>query len=277
MLVKVTFVKIGYIATTTVIDALLDERSGRKDLQMRVVSSSVSMEEDASIEVAKIAAGVPSDLYVVVSPNAAMPGPTKAREALRATGKPIIVVSDEPSRKTLKENPVEGLGFIIVTNDPMIGAKQSFLDPVEMALFNSDAIKVLAVTGSFRIIQQELDKVIEQLGKGEKPTLPQVVIEKEAALAAAHISNPYAQGKAIAAFEAARRVATLSTEGTFKIEEPERYLPILAAAHELIRLAAKTADEAREVEKANDTAVRLAHFSKGETRKKTKLSDKFEK
>jgi len=276
-LVKVTFVKIGYIATTTVIDALLDERSGRKDLQMRVVSSSVSMEEDASIEVAKIAAGIPSDLYVVVSPNAAMPGPTKAREALRATGKPIIVVSDEPSRKTLKENPVEGLGYIIVTNDPMIGAKQSFLDPVEMAIFNSDAIKVLAVTGSFRIIQQELDKVIEQLGNGEKPTLPQVVIEKEAALAAAHISNPYAQGKAIAAFEAARRVATLSTEGTFKIEEPERYLPILAAAHELIRLAAKTADEAREVEKANDTAVRLAHFSKGETRKKTKLNDKFEK
>jgi methylenetetrahydromethanopterin dehydrogenase len=277
MLVKVTFVKIGYIATTTIIDALLDERSGRKDLQMRVVSSSVSMEEDASVDVAKMAAGIQSDLYVVVSPNAAMPGPTKAREALRATGKPIIVVSDEPSRKTLRENPVEGLGYIVVTNDSMIGAKQSFLDPVEMALFNSDAIKVLAVTGSFRIVQQELDKVIDQIGKGEKPTLPQVVIEKEAALAAAQISNPYAQGKAIAAFEASRRVATLSTEGTFKIEEPERYLPILAAAHELLRLAAKAADEAREVEKANDTAVRLAHFSKGETRKKTKLSDKFEK
>jgi methylenetetrahydromethanopterin dehydrogenase len=277
MLVKVTFVKIGYIATTTIIDALLDERSGRKDLQMRVVSSSTSMEEDASVDVAKIAAGIPSDLYVVVSPNAAMPGPTKAREALRATGKPIIIVSDEPSRKTLKDNPAEGVGYIVVTNDPMIGAKQSFLDPVEMALFNSDAIKILAVTGSFRIIQQELDKVIEQLGKGEKPALPQVIIEKEAALAAAHISNPYAQGKAIAAFEASRRVAALSTEGTFKVEEPERYLPILAAAHELLRTAAKTADEAREVEKANDTAVRFAHFSKGETRKKTKLSDKFEK
>ncbi len=276
-MVKVTFVKIGYIATTTLIDALLDERSGRKDLQMRVVSSSVSMEEDAAIEVAKIAAGIPSDLYVVVSPNAAMPGPTKAREVLRAVGKPIIVVSDEPSRKTLKENPVEGVGYIVVTNDPMIGAKQSFLDPVEMALFNADAIKVLAVTGSFRIVQQELDKVIEQIGKGEKPMLPQVIIEKEAALAAAQISNPYAQGKAMAAFEASRRVANLSTEGTYKVEEPERYLPILAAAHEMLRQAAKTADEVREVEKANDTATRLAHFSKGETRKKTKLCDKFEK
>jgi methylenetetrahydromethanopterin dehydrogenase len=81
----------------------------------------------------------------------------------------------------------------------------------------------------------------------------------------------------MAAFEAARRVANLSTEGTFKVEEPERYLPILAAAHELLRQAARTADEAREMEKANDTAARLAHFSKGETRKKTKLGDKFEK
>jgi methylenetetrahydromethanopterin dehydrogenase len=159
----------------------------------------------------------------------------------------------------------------------MIGAKQSFLDPVEMALFNADAIRVLAVTGSFRLIQQEIDKVIEQIGKGEKPILPQVVVEKENALAAAHITNPYAQGKAIAAFEAARRVANLSTEGTFKVDEPERYLPILAAAHELLRQSAKTADEAREIEKANDTAARLSHFSKGETRKKTKLGDKFEK
>ncbi len=276
-MVKVTFVKIGYIATTTLVDALLDERSGRKDLQMRVVSSSVSMEEDASVEVAKMAAGIPSDLYVVVSPNAAMPGPTKARETLRATGKPIIVISDDPSRKSLKENPVEGIGYIVVSNDPMIGAKQSFLDPVEMALFNADAIRVLAVTGSFRIVQQELDKVVEQINRGEKPVLPQVVIEKESALAAAQITNPYAQGKAMAAFESSRRVAALSTEGTFKIEEPERYLPVLAAAHELLRQAAKTADEAREMEKANDTVARLSHFSKGETRKKVKLGDKFEK
>jgi methylenetetrahydromethanopterin dehydrogenase len=276
-LVKVTFVKIGYIATTTLVDVLLDERSGRKDLQMRIVSSSVSMEEDASIDVAKIATGIPSDLYVVISPNAAMPGPTKARELLHGTGKPVIIISDEPSRKVLKENPVEGVGYIVVTNDPMIGAKQAFLDPVEMALFNADAIRVLATTGSFRVIQRELDKVIEQIEKGEKPTLPQIVIEKENALAAAQITNPYAQGKVIAAFEAARRVANLSTEGTFKIEEPERYLPILAAAHELLRQAAKTADEAREIEKTNDTANRLAHFSNGESRKKTKLGDKYDK
>ena len=49
------------------------------------------------------------------------------------------------------------------------------------------------------------------------------------------------------------------------------------AAHEAARQAAKLADEAREIEKANDSAVRLAHFSKGNRRRKTGLFDKFDK
>ncbi|MBN1682906.1 F420-dependent methylenetetrahydromethanopterin dehydrogenase [Candidatus Bathyarchaeota archaeon] len=275
MMVKVTFVKIGFIATTNLVDALLDERASRKDLTMRVISSSVKMDEEDAIEVAKIATTISTDLFVLVSPNASLPGPKKAREILSGTGKPLIVISDDPSKKNLRENANENLGYIVVSADPMIGAKQSFLDPIEMALFNSDAIKVLAVTGSFRIIQTEIDKVINQIKKNEKLILPNIVIEKENALAASMITNPYAQGKIIAAFEAARRVANLSTEGTFKIEEPEKYLPILAAAHELMRQAAILADEAREIEKINDAAVRIAHFSKGETRKKIKLSDKY--
>jgi methylenetetrahydromethanopterin dehydrogenase len=274
-MVKVTFVKIGFIATTNLIDALLDERASRKDLTLRVVSSSVKMDEEDALDAAKIALTVPTDLYVIVSPNASLPGPVKARELLFSTGKPVIVVSDDPSRKNLKESANEKLGYIVVTADSMIGAKQAFLDPVEMALFNSDVIKVLAVTGAFRIIQAELDKVIEQIKNNETLKLPQIVIEKENSLAASLVTNPYAQGKVIAAFEAARRVANLSTEGTFKIEEPERYLPILSAAHELMRQAAILADEAREVEKANDTASRVAHFSKGETRKKIKLNEKY--
>ncbi len=276
-MVKVTFVKIGYIATTTLIDALLDERAGRKDLTLRVVSSSVKMDEDDAMDAAKMAAAVQSDLYVIISPNASLPGPVKAREALRATGTPVIIVSDEPSRKGLKENCPADSGYICITCDPMIGAKQAFLDPVEMALFNADAIRVLAVTGAFRIVQQELDKVIEQIAKGEKPTLPRVVIDKENAIAAAMISNPYARGKAMAAFEASRQVAKLSTEGTFKLEEPDQYLPVLAAAHELMRSAAILADEARELEKGNDTSARVAHFNSGASRKKIKLEDKFEK
>ncbi|HUS79323.1 MAG TPA: F420-dependent methylenetetrahydromethanopterin dehydrogenase, partial [Patescibacteria group bacterium] len=38
-MVNVTFLKIGYIGTTTLIEALLDERANRKDISVRVISS----------------------------------------------------------------------------------------------------------------------------------------------------------------------------------------------------------------------------------------------
>ncbi len=276
-MVKVTFLKIGYIGATTLIDALLDERASRKGLSVRVISSGCKMEEGEAVDAAKLAASVPSDLYVVVSPSAGLLGPTAAREVLKETGKPVIVVSDEPSRKIAKKLAEQGFGYIIVYADSMIGARRAFLDPVEMALFNSDVIRVLAVTGVLRLIHTELDRVIAQLERGEKPELPQILVKKEEALAQSGLENPYAYAKAMASFEAARRVAALSTEGCFKVQERERYLPIVAAAHELMRQAALMADEAREVEKANDSVTRVVHFSKGTLRRKTKLLGKFEK
>jgi len=162
-MVTVTFLKIGYIGTTTLVEALLDERAARKDLTMRVVGSGVNMDDSEAEEVANIACNIPSDLYVVVSPNAGLSGPKKAREILKNTEKPIIVISDEPSRKAARELPEEGIGYIVIYGDPMIGAKQQFLDPVEMAVFNSDVIKVLAVSGSLRAVQQELDRVVEEI------------------------------------------------------------------------------------------------------------------
>lgn len=276
-LIRVTFVKIGYIATTTLIDALLDERGSRKNLTTRVVSSGVKMDDEEAVAVAEIAAGIPSDLYVVVTPNAALSGPTKARGVLKKTGKPIIAVSDEPSRKAMRSLPEKGMGYIVVYGDPMIGAKQQFLDPVEMALFNADAIRVLAVTGAFRLLHSELDRVINDLDAGKSPELPQLVIDKETALAASGIENPYAYGKAMAAYEASRHVANLSVEGTYRVKEKERYLPILTASHELMREAALLADQAREIEKYNDSASRVAHFSKGDLRSKTKLQDNYSK
>jgi methylenetetrahydromethanopterin dehydrogenase len=276
-MVKVTFLKIGYIGTTPLIDALLDERASRKGLSVKVISSGCKMVEEEAVEAAEIAAKAPTDLYVMVSPNVGLPGPAKARAVLKETGTPIIVISDEPSRKAAKKLPEEGIGYIVIYADSMIGAKRAFLDPVEMALFNSDVIRVLAITGVFRLIHTEIDKVIEQIENGEKPELPQVIVNKERALAYGGFENPYAHAKAMASFEAARRVANLSTEGCFKIEERERYIPIVAAAHELMRQAAIMADEAREVEKVNDSVERVVHFRKGDLRKKTKLLSKFEK
>jgi methylenetetrahydromethanopterin dehydrogenase len=42
-------------------------------------------------------------------------------------------------------------------------------------------------------------------------------------------------------------------------------------------MAAKLADEAREIEKGNDTVVRLAHYRKGDLRRRVKLMDEPEK
>ena len=276
-MIKLTFVKIGYIGATTLIDALLDERASRKNISVRVVSSGCKMDENEALEVAKLAASIPSDLYVVVSPNAALPGPLAVREALKETGKSIIVISDEPSKKIRKQLAEQGIGYIIIYADPMIGARQEFLDPVEMALFNSDVLRVLAVTGVIRLIHSEIDRVITQLGKEEEPQLPQVTVDKETALQYSGLGNPYAYGKTMASFETARRVSSLSTEGTWKVEERERYLSILAGAHEPMRQAALLADEAREVAKANDSVTRVVHVRSGALRKKTKLLDKLAK
>ena len=276
-MVKITILKTGYIGTTTLIDALLDERAARSDISVRVISSGCKMDDDEAVDAAKIAASVPTDLYVIISPNAGLSGPTKAREIVKETGKPIIVVSDEPSRKAARALPEEGIGYLVLYGDPMIGAKRDFLDPVEMALFNSDAIRVLAVTGVFRLVHSEIDRVIEEIKKGEKPKLPEVVVDKTVALEYSGLKNPYARAKAMAAFEAARRVAALDTEGCFKTEGRENYMPIIAAAHELMRNAAKLADEAREIEKANDSVRRLTHFNSGELREKDGFLEKYRK
>jgi methylenetetrahydromethanopterin dehydrogenase len=276
-LVTITFVKIGFIGTTIIIEALLDERSARTDLKMRVVSCGVSMEVDDSEDVSKMAAGIESDLYVLISPNAGLPGPKKAREVLKETGKPIIVISDEPSRKRMLKLPEEGIGYIVVYGDPMIGAVTSFLDPVEMAIFNGDVLKLLSVTGVFRLIQSEIDRVLDEIKAGEKPVLPEIVITKMKALEYSDLQNPYAYGKAMAAFEMGRKVANLTTEGVFKTEDRTETIHKVTAAHELIRQGAMLADEAREIEKFNDSVVRLTHFKKGNRRRKTELHGKYEK
>ena len=276
-LVTVTFVKIGFIGTTIIIEALLDERSARTDLKMRVVSCGVSMDEADAEEVSKIAAGIESDLYVVISPNAALPGPKKAREILKETGKSIIAISDEPSRKAMQKLPEEGIGYIVVYGDPMIGAVTSFLDPVEMAMFNGEVLRLLSVTGVFRLIQSEIDRVLDEIKAGQKPTLPEIVINKMTALQYSNLQNPYAHAKAMAAFEMGREVASLTTEGVFKTEDRTETIQKVSAAHELVRQAAKLADEAREIEKSNDSVVRIAHFKKGDRRKKTELYGKYEK
>ncbi|MCS7112833.1 MAG: F420-dependent methylenetetrahydromethanopterin dehydrogenase [Nitrososphaerota archaeon] len=272
--IRIGFGKLGCIASSPLIEYLLDERADRDDLSVRIVSSGAKMGEDDAEEVAKALIQFKPVLAIAVSPNAGLPGPRRMRSLLRDAGIPTIVVSDAPSRRIIKELEEGGYGYIIVLGDSMIGARREFLDPVEMAIYNADLIKVLAVTGAFRVIQMELDKVIDCLKRGEELKLPRIIVDRKVAVEAGQFANPYARAKAIAAYEAAVKVADLTVEGCFKIEEWTEYTSIVAAAHELMSYAARQASEAREIEKGMDTVYRSPHNRRGEVLYKRKLIEK---
>jgi methylenetetrahydromethanopterin dehydrogenase len=196
---------------------------------------------------------------------------------------PTVSISDGPAAKAFykknkegkkKPHVLEGQGFIVIPSDSMIGAKKEFLDPTEMSLFNADAIKVLSITGVGRAIQNELDKIVAALQAGETPEMPQVKLTAEKAVKCGYFNNPYAKAKAIAALTIAEAVADITTKGCFKTKEAEKYIPLVAAGHEMMRVAAALTDEVRELEKAGDSVVRNPHVSKGKVKTKTALMDK---
>ncbi|MGQ9468294.1 MAG: F420-dependent methylenetetrahydromethanopterin dehydrogenase [Nitrososphaerales archaeon] len=274
MVVKIGFVKIGNIGSAPLLELLLDERAEREDIDVRVITSGAKMGVDQAVEITKKMIDYKPNFVVTASPNAALPGPSKIREVLKEAGIPLIVVSDSPAKKATKQIEELGQGYIIVEADPMIGARREFLDPIEMALFNADLIKVLSITGAFNIIYTEIDKVIDAFKKGEILALPRIVIDKEKAINAAGFQNPYARVKAMAAYEITRRVADLSVEGCFVIKEWERYTALVATAHEMMRIASILADEAREIEKNSDSVLRMPHHDDGTILHKRKLIEK---
>ena len=256
------------------IEFLLDERADREDIDVRVVSSGAKMNPAQAEEVAIKLLDFKPHFAIVTSPNATLPGPAKARDILAKAGIPTVVISDGPTKKIAKQLEEAGFGYIIIDADSMIGARREFLDPIEMAAFNADIMKILAVTGVFNIVFTELDNLVATLKKGEKPNLPHVIVDKERAVTAAGFQNPYAKAKAMAAYEISRRAADLTTEGCFVVQEWERYIPLITAAHEMIRKAALLADEAREIEKQADSVLRKPHHKDGTILTKRKLVEK---
>jgi len=273
LVVTIGFGKLGNIGSAPLLEFLLDERAERKDIEVRVVSSGAKMGVEHAAHVAQRLSEFEPDLAVVTSPNASLPGPTRLREAL-SSKVPTIVVSDSPAKKAVQDIEKAGAGYLIVEADAMIGARREFLDPAEMALFNADLLKVLTVTGVFNVLWQEIDKVVQFIQQGQAPILPRIVINKEKAIEASGLSNPYAKTKAMAAHEIARRVADLTVEGCFVVKEWERYTQLVAAAHEMMREAARLADEAREIDKAADMILRTPHHDDGAVLQKRKLLEK---
>ena len=273
-IVKLGIAKLGNIGSAPLLEFLLDERAERQDIEVKVVGSGAKI---TAIESQKVASDVLTfrpDLALVVSPNASLPGPSKAREVLRKAGVPTIVISDGPSKKAVRELQDDGFGYIIVEADSMIGARREFLDPTEMALFNSDLLKVLAATGVFRLLSLELDRAIAACRNDDSPKLPRVVVDKEIAVEAARFGNEYARSKAMAAYEIARHVAELTVEACFMVKDWVRYTRLVEAGHEMMRVAAKLADEAREIEKNQDILQRTPHGDTGAILSKKKLIEK---
>ncbi|MFA4957558.1 MAG: F420-dependent methylenetetrahydromethanopterin dehydrogenase [Candidatus Methanoperedens sp.] len=273
MVVKVGFIKLGNLGTSQVIDLLLDEIAAREGIAVRVFGTGAKMGKDEAAETASFKNWAP-DFVVLISPNSSAPGPTAARDIWKDT--PTIVVSDGPTKKEDREKIEQaGFGYIILPVDPLIGAKREFLDCVEMANFNTDALKVLAICGAIRLVQTEIDKVIDQVAAGTKPlVLPKILAKPEKCVESAGFSNPYAKAKAIAALHIATKVAEIDFQACFVLKEVDQVATAAAAGHEAMRAAAKLADEARELEKANDSVLRKPHAKDGRLLTKTKLLDK---
>ena len=270
---KIGILKNGTIGSSLLLAFLMDERAEATRINVYEVTSGAKMHPpEMCIKTMDDLLKWGPELIIMSSPNAALPGPKSTREM--AGNIPTIVISDAPAKKAVDEIKEKNMGYILVNCDSMIGARRPYLDPVEMSIFNSDLLKVLAITGALQVIAEELNKVILDMLEGRSPSLPQIIVDSNVATEAAKFSNPYAKVKAIAAFELAASVSKVTGKACFQLKERSEYMPLLAAAHEMMRTAAIMCDEAREIEKSNYTVIRKPHHSKQHFLTKIGLFDK---
>jgi len=274
-MVNIGFIKMGNLGMSQVINLIQDEIAAREGITVRVCGTGAKMGPDDAADTESFKQW-DADFVVIISPNAAAPGPKAAREIWK--DKPCIVISDGPTKKDARQAlEDEGFGYIILPVDPLIGAKREFLDPVEMASFNADAMKVLSLCGVVRLIQEEFDKVADQVnaGKsGKELELPHIFAKPEKCVESGGFTNPYAKAKALAALHMAEKVAQVNFPACFMLKDIEQVCLAAATGHEIMGAAAVLATQAREIEKSNDTVFRQPHAKDGTLLTKTKLYEK---
>ena len=273
-MVKVGVVKTGNIGTSLVLELLLDERADREDIDVRVVTSGAKMGASEGEDVVSKILEFDPDLILYSTPNPAAPGPMRVVDKL--AGKNAIVFGDSPGIRVKDKLDELGLGYVFVKADSMIGARREFLDPTEMIIFNSDMIKILAVTGVIRLIQEEVDRVIDEIKENKSLSLPRIIVDAKTAVSRSGIVNPEANAKAIKAFEMAEKVGEIDVKACFMIKDPAEYIPLVDSAHKLLRDAARLAEEARDIERAEDNVLRTPHSKSGKILKKRRLLEKPE-
>lgn len=272
MVVKITFVKLGNITLTTLLDIMLDERASRTDIEVTVFSSSTKLKESDAERLLPLIDQVEKDLVVLISPNANLPGPQQLINKLHGSA-PLIVVSDAAKKEIREEWKEKGIGYLIVPFDPMIGAKKDFLDPAEMGIFNGQIITIFSITGVFTYLTKELDKVINMIKAGEEPKLPYKYLSTTTVVGDYPFSNDYSKPKAIACLETLKQVGKINTNALYSEQDREKALLLLAAAHEMVDQAATMALEIRELEKATNHLVKQPHSKEGDTLHKVHFFD----
>jgi methylenetetrahydromethanopterin dehydrogenase len=272
--VRVGVLKAGCLGSLPLLEFLVDERADRTDVEVLVAGSGAKLGVVQCEATATWLISQNPSFIVFSGPAQQAPGPTRARTLLVEAGIPTVVLSDGPARSLAKDLEARGIGYIIVDADAMIGARREFLDPVEMALFNANMIKVLAVTGVLPVITSTIDGLIQSVKRGQPLTLPRLVVTKELAVNASGLTNPYARAQALAAYEVAKCAASVDSAACFQVKDWTKYLPLVASGHELLTAAAKLADAARDLEKAGDSLVRRPHYADGSPGVKRKLMEK---
>jgi methylenetetrahydromethanopterin dehydrogenase len=269
-LIKISIVKAGNIATSTVIDVILDERAHREDIMIRTFGTGSKMHLEYIKEVVETAAAIEPNLLLYVGPNISSKRNIDTANILKELNMPIILIGDAKDLTITEILDSFNIGYIILEGDPLLGAKRAILDSTEMVLFNANILKVLSVSGTIRLLQHELNKVITSL-KDSGIHLPKIIVNSDLALQYAGIKNPYAHAKAKAAYEMNILVHKLNYQGCFVLKKKEEYIPCVISAHELAESAAELAQTARNIEKINDSILRDPHDRFGKILKKTSL------
>lgn len=277
--IRIGILKFGCIGASPLLEMIIDERADREDVKTIVMGTGPSMDPDFCEEVTKKMIEEMPHFVIMVSPNAALKGPKIARELLEEADVTALTISDSPAAKAFYKKDNQGKkvpvapdkqGFVIITADSMIGARREFLDPTEMVLYNSDVLKVLAASGVIRALQKIIDGIVNGIKKGPVK-MPLKKITEQVVIEYGGYHNPYAEAKAYAAYKIAEQVSSITSVACFKKSDATEYIPMVAAGHEMMRTAALLADQAREMEKTEDTVLRTSHKPDGKISERREL------
>ncbi len=271
-MIKIGIAKTGNIATSIILEHLLDERAEREDIEIRVFSSGPKLREKDCEEVLNSVINYNPDLIIYITPNASLKHILKCVEKY-LSNKTSIIISDSPAKKSIKRFEELNLGYIIVEGDVIIGARREFLDPIEMAIYNAAMLKILSITGVLRIVFEEIDKAISSLKSGGK-YLPRIIINSNILLEKDYISNPYAKALAYSIYETLTKIGEINMNACFVEKDWIKYTYKVTSTHLLLEHLENAAEKIRMMEIYEDNVLRTPHYKDGKLLLKRKLLEK---